>query len=62
MSVVAYNIKSIPEGMTVEDIIEIFYASGVLLYDGIPPYMLDENNLDMEDIVLVNKEEWLNSH
>tara|TARA_R110000772_G_scaffold81013_2_gene172525 strand:- start:555 stop:749 length:195 start_codon:yes stop_codon:yes gene_type:complete len=54
-----YNIKSLPSSMTLEDVIEIYYATGVLVYEGILPYVVDVDNLN-HDIVLTNYKEWLN--
>lgn len=58
MNTIAYHIDSIPEGMTIEEILEIYFTTKVLIYKDIKPYSLDNNNLDTDNIIIVKKNEW----
>lgn len=56
MNIIAYHEDSIPTDMVIEDVLEIYYATKVLLYKGPKPYILDSNNID-EDRVIITKED-----
>lgn len=46
--------------MVLEEVLEMYYATGVLLYEGEKePYAIDVDNLD-QDIVIIKYNEWLN--
>jgi len=56
---IIYNIKSLPEGIRLEEILEIYHATGLLIYENTKPYTIDADNLD-GDVVVINYKEWLN--
>lgn len=56
--IVIYDINSMPKKMNLEEILEIYYSTGVLIYDSNKdsndPYILEVNNLD-KDIAIIQK-------
>ena len=57
---ILYNINSVPDNMSVEDVLETYYATGVLIYEGNIPTVVDVDNLNHDIITIVNYDEWLN--
>lgn len=55
---IIYHVKSVPFGMTIEEILEMYMATGILIYDKVKPYVIDVDNLD-KDIVIIKYTEWL---
>ncbi len=57
--VVVYDTKSLPFGMDLEDILEIYYATGVVTYDSEAnanaPYIIDVHNIEETEIVRINR-------
>lgn len=55
--IIIYDTRSLPEGMTVEDILEIYHATGVITYDsyttGNLPYSIDVHNADETEIAII---------
>lgn len=39
--------------MTLEEVLEIYYTTKVIVYEGPKPFILDRENLD-EDIAIIN--------
>jgi len=56
--VIIYDERSIPQGYTLEDILEIYISTGVIIYDSMSianiPIVTDVNNLDETVIVKLN--------
>lgn len=59
MNIIAYHEDSIPTDMGIEDVLEIYYTTKILLYKGHKPYILDSNNLDEDKITIIHKDECL---
>ena len=55
---VIYHIKSLPEEMALEEVLEVYHATGVLVYDKHRSYIIDSDNLD-HDMVILKYSEWL---
>ena len=53
--VIIYDIRALPQGITLEDVIEIYAATGIIMYDSMAianvPIAVDVNNLDETVIV-----------
>lgn len=57
MSIIVYNIEALPSTMTVEDMLEIYYSTKVIIYEGNKvPFVVDQENLDMDIVIVDNKE------
>lgn len=56
---IIYNKKAVPKDMGLEDVLEIYYATKLLVYEDIEPYVIDQEDLN-QDIVIIKYTEWLN--
>lgn len=58
--ILIYDHRTIPEGMTLEEVIEIFAATKVIVYDSMStgnlPFTVDVHNIDETEIVRLNVE------
>lgn len=51
--IIAYNTKSLPKALTLEEVLEIYHATKILVYEDIKPYIIDKDNLDL-DIAIID--------
>jgi len=56
---VVYNMKSLPEGVSVEEVLEIYAGTGVLLYEGAEPLVIDSANVDHDIVIIEVEDKWL---
>lgn len=56
--IIIYDIRTLPEGMVLEDILEIFETTKIVVYDSLStgnlPFTIDVNNADETEIVRLN--------
>ena len=58
--ILIYDVRSIPEGMTLEHILSVFEETRVIIYDSLStgnlPFTVDVHNVDETEIVRLNVE------
>lgn len=57
--ILIYDTRALPENMTLEEVIEVYHATKVVMYDshttGNLPYIIDADNADETEIVFLNR-------